>query len=77
MFKAGGKLPDHFYITSCRCTADRTLFNRYNILAPKAAAAAEDDKKASQVLLDSISLEAEKYRMGHTKACFSSVGSVF
>ncbi|XP_047492688.1 myosin heavy chain, muscle-like isoform X25 [Penaeus chinensis] len=44
--------------------------HRYNILAPKAAAAAEDDKKASQILLDAISLEAEKYRMGHTKVFF-------
>lgn len=75
MFRTRDQLPDPFFITY-RCTVDRTLFNRYNILAPKAAAAAEDDKKACQVLLDAISLEAEKYRMGHTKACFSSVGSV-
>ncbi|XP_042890599.1 myosin heavy chain, muscle-like isoform X40 [Penaeus japonicus] len=44
--------------------------HRYNILAPKQAAAAEDDKKASQILLDAINLEAEKYRMGHTKVFF-------
>ncbi|XP_042243070.1 myosin heavy chain, muscle-like isoform X44 [Homarus americanus] len=44
--------------------------HRYSILASKAAAAAEDEKKASQVILDVISLEAEKYRMGHTKVFF-------
>ncbi|XP_071547358.1 myosin heavy chain, muscle-like isoform X44 [Panulirus ornatus] len=44
--------------------------HRYSILASKAAAAAEDEKKASQVILELINLEAEKFRMGHTKVFF-------
>ncbi|XP_068202771.1 myosin heavy chain, muscle-like isoform X29 [Palaemon carinicauda] len=44
--------------------------HRYGILASKAANAAEDEKKASNVILEAINLEAEKYRMGHTKVFF-------
>jgi len=46
---------------------------RYKILAPTEADKAGDDpKKVAQVILDVISLDAEQYRMGHTKACSSS-----
>ena len=45
---------------------------RYSILASQAAAAAETEKKCCQVILDSneVKMEIEKYRIGHTKACF-------
>lgn len=42
---------------------------RYCILASKQAAAAPDEKTAAKVILDIIELDAEKYRLGHTKAC--------
>jgi hypothetical protein len=46
---------------------------RYKILSPtEAEKAGEDPKKVAQVILDAISLDAEQYRMGHTKACTSS-----
>lgn len=46
---------------------------RYKILAPTEADKAGDDpKKACQVILEVINLDAEQYRMGHTKACSSS-----
>ena len=49
------------------------FYTRYKILAPTEADKAGDDpKKVAQVILDVINLDAEQYRMGHTKACSSS-----
>ncbi|XP_047492689.1 myosin heavy chain, muscle-like isoform X26 [Penaeus chinensis] len=44
--------------------------HRYQILASKPAAAAEDDKKACGIILEIVELESEKYRLGHTKVFF-------
>ena len=43
---------------------------RYNILAAQAVAKAKNDKNAARAVLDAISLETEKYRLGHTKVFF-------
>merc|ERR1719270_3376037 len=43
---------------------------RYNILAAGAVAKAKNDKNAAKAVLDTIKLEAEKYRLGHTKVFF-------
>jgi hypothetical protein len=49
------------------------FYTRYKILAPTEADKAGDDpKKVAQVILEVINLDAEQYRMGHTKACSSS-----
>merc|ERR1711975_120603 len=44
--------------------------SRYNILAAKAVAKAKNDKAAAKACLDVAKLEAEKYRLGHTKVFF-------
>ena len=41
---------------------------RYNILASAAVANAKNDKAAAKSLFEIVGLEAEKYRLGHTKA---------
>ena len=41
---------------------------RYNILAAAAVASAKNDKAAAKSLFEIVGLEAEKYRLGHTKA---------
>lgn len=43
---------------------------RYNILAAKAVAKAKNDKLACKAVLTAIRLDAEKYRLGHTKVFF-------
>merc|ERR1711887_284965 len=43
---------------------------RYNILAAGAVAKAKNDKAAAKAVLDTIKLEPEKYRLGHTKVFF-------
>merc|ERR1711963_115139 len=43
---------------------------RYNILAANECAKAKKDKDAAKAVLDKISLESEKYRLGHTKVFF-------
>jgi myosin heavy chain 6/7 len=43
---------------------------RYNILAAQAVAKAKNDKNAARAVLDAVHLEAEKYRLGHTKVFF-------
>ncbi len=43
---------------------------RYNILAAHLVAKAKNDKAAAKAVLNSINLEAEKYRLGHTKVFF-------
>ena len=43
---------------------------RYNILAAQAVAKAKKDKDAAKAVLNAIHLEAEKYRLGHTKVFF-------
>jgi len=43
---------------------------RYNILAAAAVAKAKNDKAAANAVLDSIALEKEKFRLGHTKVFF-------
>merc|ERR1711876_47961 len=44
--------------------------SRYNILAAGAVAKAKNDKAAAKAVLETIKLEAEKYRLGHTKVFF-------
>ncbi|XP_069185676.1 myosin heavy chain, muscle isoform X30 [Procambarus clarkii] len=44
--------------------------HRYNILNPKVTRNCEDDKQATLELLTDVNLEAEKFRMGHTKVFF-------
>merc|ERR1712117_729001 len=43
---------------------------RYNILAANVVAKAKNDKAAAKGVLDVVKLEAEKYRLGHTKVFF-------
>ena len=43
---------------------------RYNVLAAKAVAKAKSDKSAAGAVLTAIKLEAEKFRLGHTKVFF-------
>jgi myosin heavy chain 6/7 len=43
---------------------------RYNILAATAVAKAKNDKNAAKAVLDVVKLEAEKFRLGHTKVFF-------
>ena len=43
---------------------------RYNILAANECAKAKKDKDAAKAVLDKVSLETEKYRLGHTKVFF-------
>merc|ERR1719348_1893208 len=43
---------------------------RYNILAAKAVAKAKNDKAAAGAVLETIKLDKEKYRLGHTKVFF-------
>lgn len=40
----------------------------YKILNPKGVDAEKDPKKIAQVVLDAVSLDAELYRLGNTKA---------
>ena len=42
-------------------------YSRYNILGAKALANAKNEKVAAKILFDIVGLEAEKYRLGHTK----------
>merc|ERR1719418_455150 len=44
--------------------------SRYNILAAAGVAKAKNDKSAAKAVLDAVKLEAEKYRLGHTKIFF-------
>merc|ERR1712213_77522 len=44
--------------------------SRYNILAAAGVAKAKNDKSAAKAVLDVVKLEAEKYRLGHTKVFF-------
>merc|ERR1711973_159426 len=44
--------------------------SRYNILAAGLVAKAKNDKSAAKAVLNFIQLEAEKYRLGHTKVFF-------
>merc|ERR1712198_352358 len=44
--------------------------SRYNILAAQLVAKAKNDKSAAGAVLEVIQLEAEKYRLGHTKVFF-------
>ena len=41
--------------------------SRYNILAAAAVAKAKNDKAAASCVLDTVGLEKEKFRLGHTK----------
>merc|ERR1719288_170201 len=44
--------------------------SRYNILAAAAVAKAKKDKDAADAVLDTIKLDPEKFRLGHTKVFF-------
>merc|ERR1719385_291420 len=44
--------------------------SRYNILAAKLVAKAKNDKAAAGAVLETIKLDKEKYRLGHTKVFF-------
>lgn len=41
----------------------------YNILCPKILATISDPKKSAAEIVNSVSLEADLYRLGNTKAC--------
>ena len=43
---------------------------RYNILAAQAVAKAKNDKSAALAVLNAVSLDPEKFRLGHTKVFF-------
>ena len=43
---------------------------RYKILAPAAVDKAKEPKDAAAAILDSTGLDADMYRLGHTKARF-------
>ncbi|XP_077289741.1 myosin heavy chain isoform X31 [Arctopsyche grandis] len=43
---------------------------RYKILAPQAVAKESDPKKTAAIILDATALDAESYRLGHTKVFF-------
>lgn len=38
-------------------------------MAPAAVDKASDVKKAAAVILESVNLDSDQYRLGHTKAC--------
>ena len=44
--------------------------SRYNILAAQLVAKAKNDKAAAAAVLNVVGLEAEKFRLGHTKVFF-------
>lgn len=61
VIKITNKLPINLHVTSCY---------RYKILAPQAVdQVAGDPKKAAAAILDASGLDADQYRLGHTKAC--------
>lgn len=41
----------------------------YKILNPAAVSKQADPKKCAEVILEASGLDAELYRLGHTKAC--------
>ena len=43
---------------------------RYNIIAAKAVAKAKSAKDGAKAVMEAISLDKEKYRLGHTKVFF-------
>ena len=51
-------------------------FYRYNILAADIMAKAKSDKVAAKGLFESVGLEVEKYRLGHTKARKSTLSNL-
>ncbi len=40
----------------------------YKILAPQASAKADNDHKVAEVILETVNLDADQFRLGHTKA---------
>ena len=44
--------------------------SRYNILAAKLVAKAKNDKSAAGAVMETINMDKEKYRLGHTKVFF-------
>ena len=54
----------HWFLICQKCWSDY----RYNILAAAVVANAKNDKSAAKSLFELVGLEAEKYRLGHTKA---------
>ena len=52
------------------------MVSRYNILAAAVVANAKNDKSAAKSLFELVGLEAEKYRLGHTKASNHTVSLV-
>lgn len=43
--------------------------HRYKILNPAAVTKEPDPKKAAAAILENTGLDADLYRLGHTKAC--------
>lgn len=63
----------HKQASSCKRQTTDLVRLRYNILAAEIMNKAKTDKAAAKGLFDLVGLEAEKYRLGHTKAsCFLS-----
>ena len=57
--------------SACFLLSNYLYENRYNILDPNITKGVEDDRKASGNLLESVKLDENLYRLGHTKARFS------
>ena len=51
-------------------TGHSVLFSRYLVLASSAMTAAPDHKAAASICFETIELEEDKYRLGHTKLFF-------
>lgn len=49
----------------------------YKILNPSAVDKESDPKKIAEVILDATGLDAETFRLGHTKACHPYSTPVF
>jgi len=57
--------------SACFLLSNYLYENRYNILDPNITKGVEDDRKASGNLLESVKLDENLFRLGHTKARFS------
>ena len=67
----------YFYLYKHLHVYFHPLLHSYNLLNPKLTKDIDDKKKACQELLLDTKLEPDKYRMGHTKACFNSQAMIF
>lgn len=52
------------------------LMNSYMILAPAIMTAEKDPKEAARKCLESVNLDPESYRIGHTKARILKIDTI-